>query len=124
MRIKPIKTESDYKDALEEISGLLDSTPGSKEAERLELLSILVEFYEDREFPIPESDPITAIEFWMDQNDLSRKDLEPCIGSRARVAEILNRKRPLTLPMIRKLVLRLGIPPSLLISPYHLKKAA
>lgn len=124
MKIKPIKTEREHQEALDEISRLLDSAEGSKDAERLELLSILVEAYEDENMPISESDPITAIEFWMDQNDLSRKDLEPFIGSRARIAEVLGRKRPLTLSMIRKLSLGLGIPSALLIAPYPLKKAA
>ena len=124
MNIKLIKTEIEYKNNLKEISKILDAPEGSNEADKLELLSTLVEIYEEKHFPIPESDPITAIEFWMDQNDLSRKELEPYIGTRARVAEVLNRKRPLTLPMIRKLSLGLGIPASLLIREYPLAKAA
>ena len=124
MNMKPIKTEKEYKSALKDIEALLDSPEGSNGADRLEILSTLVEIYEEKHFPITESDPITAIEFWMDQNDLTRKDLESYIGSRARVAEVLNRKRPLTLPMIRKLSLGLGIPASLLIREYPLSKAA
>ena len=124
MNIKPIKTEIEYKKNLKEIAKFLDAPEGSEEADKLELLSTLVEIYEEKHFPIPESDPISAIEFWMDQNDLTRKELEPYIGTRARVAEILNRKRPLTLPMIRKLSLGLGIPASLLIREYPLTKAA
>lgn len=124
MNVQPIKTDKEHKKALDEISKILDAPEGSKEADKLELLSTLVEIYEEKHFPIPESDPITAIEFWMDQNDLTRKELEPFIGTRARVAEVLNRKRPLTLPMIRKLAMGLGIPASLLIREYPLAKAA
>lgn len=124
MNVQSIKTEKEYKKTLDEISQMLDAPGESQEADKLELLSTLVEIYEEKLFPIPEPDPIRAIEFWMDQNDLSRKELEPFIGTRARVAEVLNRKRPLTLPMIRKLSMGLGIPASLLIREYPLAKAA
>jgi HTH-type transcriptional regulator/antitoxin HigA len=113
--VRPIRTEADYEAALAEIDHLLDATEGSAEAERLELLSILVEAYEEVHHPIDPPDPIDAIRFRMEQQGLSRRDLEAYIGSRARVSEILNRQRPLTLAMIRRLHRGLGIPADSLI---------
>ena len=110
MELKAIKSERDYRAALAEIGRLFDANPRSPAARRLEVLSILVEEYEDRRFPIAAPDAISAIEFRMDQQGLTRRDLEAIIGSRARVSEILNRKRPLTLAMIRRLHNELGIP--------------
>jgi HTH-type transcriptional regulator/antitoxin HigA len=115
MIIKPIKTEKDYEKALDEISKLLDAPVNSKEAEQLELLSILVEAYENEHYKIEAPDPIAAIEFQMEQQGLTRKDLEQYIGSRARVSEVLNYKRPLSLNMIRRLNTGLGIPAEILI---------
>ena len=115
MEIKPIKSEEEYEAALAEIDTLLDAEEGSPEEERLELLSILVEAYEDIHYPIDPPDPIEAIKFHMEQNSLTRKDLEPYIGSRQRIADVLNRKRPLSLNMIRKLNKGLGIPAEILI---------
>jgi HTH-type transcriptional regulator/antitoxin HigA len=120
MDIRPIKTEEDYEWALAEIDRLFDSEPGTPESDKLEILVILVEAYEDEHDPISLPDPIEAIEYWMETRNLSRIDLEPYIGSRGRVAEILNRKRPLTLRMIRNLENNLGIPAKILVQEYPL----
>ena len=115
MEIKPIKTNKDYEVTLVEISGLLDSAEGSAEEDRLEVLSILAEAWEDAHYPIDPPDPIEAIKFRMDQQGLSRKDLEVYLGRRQRVSDVLNRKRPLSLRMIRGLNEGLGIPAEVLI---------
>ena len=120
MEIKPIKTEADHDSTLAEIEALLDSEPGTVECDRLKALSILVEAYEDEHYPIPLPDPIEAIEYHMESRGLTRRDLMPYIGTRARVWEILNRKRPLTLKMIRSLEAGLGIAAEILIQPYEL----
>jgi HTH-type transcriptional regulator/antitoxin HigA len=117
MDIKPIKTEADYEAALKEIENLFDAEPGTPEGDRLEILATLVEAFEDEHFDIPAPDPIEAILYYMESRSLTRADLEPYIGSRARVSEILNRKRPLTLAMIQRLN-QLGIPAEALIQPY------
>jgi len=96
MRIGPIKTKTDYKNALDQISALLNAKPKTPKFDKLEVITILVEDYERKHFPIDAPDPIEAIKFRMEQMDLTRKDLEPCIGSRARVSEILNHRRELT----------------------------
>ncbi len=124
MELKPIKTKAAYKKALKEISELLNAPPGSSEVDRLEVLSILVEAYEDEHHPIDPPDPIEAIKFRVEQQGLTRRDLEPYIGSRARVSEVLNRKRPLSVEMIRRLHKGLGIPAEILIRPYKTGKAA
>jgi HTH-type transcriptional regulator/antitoxin HigA len=118
MDIRPIKTEADYQTALAEIEELFTASPGTTEGDRLEVLITLVEAYEDEHYDIPVPDPIEAINYYMDSRGLSRKDLEPFIGSRARVSEVLNRKRPLTLSMIRNLNTELGISADILITPY------
>ena len=118
----PIRTEAEYEAALAEIDGLMDASEDSPQADRLELLSILVEAYENEHYPMNPPDPIAAIKFRMDQAGLTRRDLEPYIGGRARVAEILNRVRPLSLTMIRRLNADLGIPLDSLIQPYPLKR--
>jgi HTH-type transcriptional regulator / antitoxin HigA len=120
MKIKPIKTEEDYQLALNEIEAIFFAEPGTPEGDRLEILVTLVKDYESRQFPIPDPDPIEAIRFHMDRLNLTRKDLEPFLGSRARVSEILNRKRPLTISMIRRLQEGLGIPATILIHEYPL----
>ena len=119
MEIRPIRTEVDYKAALKEISRLVQHDPdiGAPDGDRLDVLSILVQAYEVRHFPIDPPDPIEAIKFRMEQARLSPKDLEPMIGKRNRVYEILNRKRALTLPMIWRLHRGLGIPAENLIRP-------
>lgn len=124
MEIKPIKTEADYETALEEIDHLFGAEPGTPEGDRLEVLTTLVEAYEETHYPIPLPDPIEAIRYYMESRSLSRRDLESYLGSRARVSEILNRKRPLSLQMIRKLHNGLGIPAEVLIKPYECSQVA
>jgi HTH-type transcriptional regulator / antitoxin HigA len=116
MVIKPIKTQRDYQRALKDIDDLMDARPGTPEGDRLDVLVTLVESWEAKHDPIEPPDSIAAIRFAMEQRGLTRRDLEQYIGSRARVAEVLNRKRPLTLPMIRRLHAGLGIPAEALIS--------
>ena len=124
MDITPIKTDADYKAALAETECLFDAAPGSTDGDRLEILTILVEAYEEKHHPISPPDPIEAILYHMESRGLSRRDLEPFIGSRARVSEILNRKRPLTVEMIRNLQKGLGISADVLIQPYAVRKDA
>ena len=124
MEIKPIKNEADYKAALEEIEQLFDAAPDTPEGDRLEVMTTLVEAYEDKHNNIPMPDPIEAILYHVESRGLSRRDLEPYIGSRARVSEVLNRRRPLTMEMIRNLRSGLGIPAEVLIQPYHTIKDA
>lgn len=115
MHIQPIKTKRDYARALKVIDTLMDAKSGTENGDRLDVLATLVEAYEAKHFPISAPTPIAAIEFAMEQQGLERKDLEPYIGSRARVSEVLNHKRSLTLAMIRKLHQGLGIPAEVLI---------
>lgn len=119
MDIRPIHTDKDYKATLQEISALMESdpVPGTPAGDRLDILVTLVEAYEKRHFPISKPDPVEAIKFRMEQSGLSVKDLEPIIGKSNRVYEVLNRKRPLTLAMIRRLHEGLGIPAEVLIAP-------
>ena len=117
IEVKPIKTEKDYEDALAEIERLFDARPGTADGDRLEILTTLVEAYENQNYAIPLPDPVEAIEYFLESRGLSRKDLELYLGSRARVSEILNRKRPLSLEMIRRLHDGLGIPAEVLIQP-------
>lgn len=120
MEIKPIKTEADYQVALAEIEQLFDAKLGTPEGDKLEVLTTLVEAYEDVNYAIPQPDPVEAIIYHMESRGLTRKDLEPYIGTRARVAEIINRKRSLSLNMIQRLYLGLGIPAEALIQPYKI----
>lgn len=126
MEIRPIKTESDYKEALREVSAFFDNepTPGTPEGDRFEVLLTLVEAYEAKHYPIELPDPVEAIKFRMDQSGLTPKDLVPSIGRLNRVYEVLNRKRPLTLNMIWKLNQNLGIPAECLIQPPKMHLAA
>jgi HTH-type transcriptional regulator/antitoxin HigA len=124
MDVRPIKTEADYEATLAKIEKLFESLPGTPESDRLEILTTLVEAYEERHFPLPPPDPIEAIFYFMESRGLSRRDLEPYLGSRARVSEVLNRKRPLSLEMIRRLSTGLKIPAEILIQPYEYKQAA
>lgn len=119
MDIRPLHTEADYRAAMREISGHFDNEPepGSPEGDRFEILLTLAEAYEAKHFPVDLPDPVEAIKFRMEQSGLTPKDLEPMIGRMNRVYEILNRKRPLTLAMIRKLHAGLGIPAESLIKP-------
>src|SRR5262249_44816360 len=115
--IKPIKTEADYDAALAEIATLMDAESGAPEGDRLDVLVTLVEAYEAKHWRIEPPDPITAIKLRMAQGGLTRRDLEKVLGSKSRVSEVLNRKRPLTLEMIRRLHARWGIPAESLILP-------
>lgn len=115
MWIHTIKTEVEYETALQMIDTLLEAEENSEQTEQLEILSILAEDYESKHYKIEMPDPIAAINFRLEQLGLSRKDLEDCIGSRGRVSEVLNRKRSLTLSMIRKLHKNLNIPANILI---------
>ena len=124
MNIKPIKTEADYQAALEEIEKLFEAAPDTPEGDQLEVLVTLVEAYEEKHYSIPKPDPIEAILYHMESRGLTRRDLQPYIGSRARVSEVLNRKRSLTMEMIRNLHKGLGIPAEILIQPYHTDKDA
>jgi HTH-type transcriptional regulator/antitoxin HigA len=124
MEIRPIKTEADYQAALEEIERLFDAAPDTPEGDRLEVLVTLVEAYEEKHYTIPLPDPIEAIQYYMESRGLTRRDLESYIGSRGRVSEILNRKRPLSIEMIRRLHAGLGIPAEVLIQPYEYRRAA
>jgi HTH-type transcriptional regulator / antitoxin HigA len=110
MQIRPIRTDADHADALRRIDELMDAEPGTPEADELDVLATLVEAYEDRHFPIADPDPLAAIQFRMEQLGLTRKDLEPLLGSRGRVSEVLNGRRALSLQMIRRLNRELGIP--------------
>jgi len=120
----PIRSAADHRAALAEIETLMHARPGTTEGDRLDVLATLVEAWEARHVPIEVPDPIEAIVFMMDQKGLSRRDLEPAIGSRARVAEILNRRRALTLPMIRALSRLLDLPADVLTQAYDVKRAA
>lgn len=124
MEIKPIRTKADYRAALKEIEVLMSARPGSSEGERLDVLVTLVEAYERTHFPMDPPDPIEAIRFRMEQNGLTAKDLVPMIGQINRVYEVLNRKRPLTLRMIRRLHRELGIPAESLIRETGERRAA
>lgn len=118
MEIRPIHNDTDYRAALKEISLLMESDPelGTPEGDRLDVLATLVQSYESKHYPIATPDPIEAIKFRMEQGGLSVKDLEPMIGKSNRVYEILDRTRPLTLRMIRRLHKELGIPAEVLIA--------
>lgn len=117
MNIHPIRTEKDYQAVLRDLSAYFDDepTPGTEEGDRFEILVTLVEAYEAKRFPIEAPDPIEAIRFRMEQGGLTVKDLVPSIGQPNRVYEVLNRKRGLTLEMIRNLHRDLGIPAESLI---------
>ena len=124
MRIIALKTLRDYLAALEEVETLWNSPAGSKESDRLEVLTLLIQAHESEHYPIPDPDPIEFLLHVMEARGLTRKDLEPYIGSRARVAEVLNRVRPLTLEMIRRLSEGLGVPADVLVRRYELTEAA
>lgn len=115
MEIKPIKTAADHQTALEEIDRLWHAEPDTPEGDRLDLLITLVDAWEDKHEPIDPPDPIEAIKLRMEEQDLTRKDMEIYLGSRQRVSDVLNKKRPLSLTMIRKLNQGLGIPAEVLI---------
>lgn len=115
MTTKLIKTQREYRAALRRVEELMDARPGTDEGDELELLATLVEIYEEKHAPVPPPDPIEAIRFRMEQENLRPLDLVPLLGSRSRVSEVLNGKRPLTLAMIRRLHQSLGIPADVLV---------
>jgi len=117
MNIKPVNTEADYRDALKDVESLMMAKSDSPEGEKLDVLTTLIEAYESKHYPIDMPDPIEAIKFEMEQQELSVKDLEPMIGRSSRVYEVLAHKRGLSLNMIRNLNRGLGIPAEVLIQP-------
>ena len=124
MELRPIRSKREHAVALREIEALWNAGEGTPEADRLTILVLLVETYEREHFPIPKPDPIDLLIHVMEARGLSRRDLEPYIGSRARVAEVLNRVRPLTIEMIRRLCSGLKLPADVLIQGYKLRRAA
>ncbi len=121
MDIKPIKTELDYQAALKEIEVLMDAYPETPEGDRLDVMTTLVEAFEAKHYPIEAPDPIEAILHRMEALGIDRRDLEKMIGTRARVSEVLNRKRPLTISMIRRISDKMHISANVLIRPYRLQ---
>ncbi|MDP1610818.1 MAG: helix-turn-helix domain-containing protein [Sulfuritalea sp.] len=122
MELKPIRSKKEYQTALVEVERLWDAPAKSPNADRLDVLTMLVENYERQHFPIPDPDPIEFLGHVMESRGLTRKDLEAFIGPRGRVADILNRTRPLTLEMIRRLAEGLQLPAEVLIKPYRLRR--
>jgi len=122
--LKPIRTEADYEAALIEIERLWGARTGTAEGDRLDILATLVDVYENEHYPMDPPDPIEAIKFRMEQQELTRKDLEGLLGSRSRVAEVLNRRRELSINMIRRLHEKLGVSAEVLIRPTRTKRAA
>ncbi len=118
MNIQPIKTELDYEKALKRLEVIFDAKKETKEGDELEILSILIEKFEKEKYPIEMPDPIEAIKFRMEQLGMKQKDLAEVVGFKSRVSEILNRKRKLTLEMIRNLSQKLNIPTEVLIQNY------
>jgi HTH-type transcriptional regulator / antitoxin HigA len=124
MDIRPIRTKADHRAALAEVERLWNAEPGTPHGDRVDVLVTLIEAWEAKHHPIPAPDPIAAILFMVEQKGLTRRDLEPAIGSRGRVSEILTRRRPLTLPMVRALSALLDIPAEILVRPYETRSAA
>jgi HTH-type transcriptional regulator/antitoxin HigA len=118
MLIKPIKTKKDYQAALKRLETIFDAQPGTTEGDELEVLGILIDKYEQEHYPIDFPDPIEAIKFRMEQMGYSQSDLARMVGLKSRASEILNKKRKLTLEMIRQLHQALGIPTNVLIQSY------
>lgn len=124
MELKPIRNKKEYQAALAEVERLWDAPAKSAASDRLDVLTMLVERYERQHFPIADPDPIEFLGHVMESRELTRKDLEAFIGPRGRVADILNRTRPLTLEMIRRLADGLQLPAEVLIRPYRLRRDA
>ena len=118
MKISPIRNEKDYQKALDRLEDIFEAKRDTKEGDELEILSILIDRYENENFPIGMPDPIEAIKFRMEQLGMNQKDLAELVGFKSRVSEILNKKRKLTLDMIRKLNTNLNIPTEVLIQDY------
>ena len=115
--VKPIRSKRDYEAALEEVDRLWGAKARTRDGDRLDVLATLIDAYEAEHYPIDPPDPVEAIKFRMEQQGLTRRDLEEIIGTRTRIAEVLNRKRGLSIAMIRRLHERLGIPAEVLIRP-------
>lgn len=122
MKIKPIKSEQDYEKALERLETIFDAMPNTKEGDEAEILSMLIDSYENQHFPIEAPDPIEAIKIRMEEMNLKQKDLIGVIGGKSRVSEILNKKKRLTVDMIRELEGILHISASVLVNNYQLSK--
>jgi len=120
MDLKPIKTEADYMAALKRLEMIFDAEIGTPESDELEILGLIVDDYENKHYPIEAPDPIEAIKIRMEEMQLKQVDLIPEIGGKSRVSEILNRKRRLTVDMIRRLAARLNLSANLLIKDYQL----
>jgi HTH-type transcriptional regulator / antitoxin HigA len=124
MNIHPVRSRTDCRAAMQRIDEVWQAPPKSTEADELEILSLLVEEYEKTQISMPKIDPVGLLLHVMEARELTRKDMEPYIGSRARVAEVLNRVRPLSLEMIRRLAAGLELPADLLIAGHELRQAA
>ena len=124
MELRPIKTESDYQNALTEIERLFEIEPNSPELDRLDILTTLVEAYEQQHYPIDAPDAISAILYYLEARGLSHQDLAASIGDTKQVTAILNKQQPLNLDAIRRLNQDFGIPAEVLIKPYPLEKAS
>jgi len=122
MDLKPIKTEKDYRNALERLEIIFDAPADTKEGDEAEILSLMIENYENEHYPIEAPDPIEAIKIRMEELNLRQKDLVGIIGGKSRVSEILNRKKKLTVEMIRELERMLQISASVLVNNYQLVK--
>ena len=120
--VRPIRSEQDYEAALAEVEALMSARAGTPEGDRLDILATLVEAYEAEHHAIDAPDPIALVEFVMEQRGLDRADVGKYIGTRGRVSEVLSKKRALSLPMIRKLNAGLGLPASVLVKAYRLRK--
>jgi HTH-type transcriptional regulator / antitoxin HigA len=115
--MKPIRTEADYEAALEEVAALWGAAASTPNGDRLDVLATLIDVYEAKHYAMDPPDPVEAIKFRMEQQGMTRKDLEDIIGTRTRIAEVLNRKRSLSIGMIRRLHDKLGISAEILIQP-------
>lgn len=122
--LKPIRSEEDHEAALAEVERLWGARSGTPDGDRLDILATLIDAWEAKQYPLDPPDPIEAIRFRMEQQGLTRKDLEPIFGSRNRTSEVLNRKRGLSIEMIRQLHARLGISAEVLIRPSRRDEAA
>lgn len=122
--LKPIRDNADYEAALVEVERLWGAKSGTSKGDRLDVLATLIDVYEAKHFPLDPPDPIEAIKFRMEQQGLTRKDLEPIFGTRNRTSEVLNGRRGLSIEMIRQLHAKLGISADVLIRPSRLKKVA
>lgn len=122
--VKPIRSEADYEAAMAEVERLWGAKSGTPRGDRLDVLATLIDAWEGEHHPMDPPDPIEAIKFRMEQQNLTRKDLEGILGTRTRVAEVLNRRRGLSINMIRRLHEELGIPAEVLIRSSRLKRAA